>query len=257
MDIVSGTLKRVFGITKFSLLVGDTRYPFVLHKKLTGFNQKIMTKASIVFAKATGAFTADQEDVVTLGIDEDANELVFSFDQGEDDPIIRRFNALDFQMISADSSALTGSSEAIFSNGQFELPANFFKPGVYEFYARVVRSGVNSTDTSRTRVRLGATTLTGTVLADSTALATVANDVLELHGYLEVRDVGATGHILAAGKVEGLVLTSPAETVKRTIVGSTVLDTTAALLFEVTNIMSSSSAGNTATLKAFWLRKVS
>lgn len=143
----------------------------------------------------------------------------------------------------ADSSAVTNvTAETIV--GTFTIPANALKVGsVIEFLAGIIASATNSTDTFRVRVRIGG--VSGTVVADSTAIDLANGDTGVLRGQVVVRATGASGSIAAAS--QSILKT----TANPLVIGATTIDTTAAITLVATITESVASAGNSAVASVF------
>jgi predicted RecA/RadA family phage recombinase len=143
----------------------------------------------------------------------------------------------------ADSAAVTNvTAETIV--GTYSIPANTLKAGmVLEFLASILASATNSTDTFRGRVRIGG--VSGTVVADTTAIDLANGDQGVMHGQITVRAAGASGSIAASSQS---VLKTTANPVA---IGATTLDTTVAQTLVVTIQESVASAGNSAVCPQF------
>lgn len=147
-----------------------------------------------------------------------------------------------------DGAADFGTSSAETVIATYSFAAGQLKTGsVIEFLAALLAVATNSTDTFQWRVRLGG--LTGTVVADSTAIDLANNDVGVLSGAIVVTDDGATGHIRALSQS---MLKSTANPL---VVGSTAIDTTAAQTLVITATHSSANAGNTSRAVEFLVKQ--
>jgi predicted RecA/RadA family phage recombinase len=143
----------------------------------------------------------------------------------------------------ADSAAVTNTVAETIA-GTFTIPANTLKPGmVLDFLAAIIAAATNSTDTFRGRVRIGG--VSGTVLADTTAIDLANGDTGVMHGQITVRAVGVSGSIAASSQS---VLKTTANPVA---IGATTLDTTVAQTLVVTIQESVASAGNSAVCSQF------
>lgn len=143
----------------------------------------------------------------------------------------------------AASAALTASStETVIATAH--VPANTLKPGsILEVFAQIIATATNSTDTFRFRVRVGG--LTGSVIADTGAIDLADNDVGTILARLQIRTDGATGTMVGAG--HGVLKT----TAFNTALGSTAIDTTAALTVVLTGTISTTSASNSCRCDIF------
>jgi hypothetical protein len=150
--------------------------------------------------------------------------------------------------ILADSDSRTGTAESVFSNGSWTIAANRLVAGsVIEFEAVVRCTGQNSTNTQRFKVRLGG--VSGTVVADTTALDIASGGFAVLKGTITIRTAGASGTLVANSEAGNSVAG-----MGNAGLGSTAVDTTAALALAVTGLASDANAGNTARLQTFRAR---
>jgi hypothetical protein len=102
----------------------------------------------------------------------------------------------------AAGTALTNSTtETVL--GSTTLPANLLTSGTVIRFTALARVTANaSTTTLTTRVRLGATTLTGTAIYATSAIDTASGDYCLIRGEIVARDVpGATANLIALGEV--------------------------------------------------------
>lgn len=144
--------------------------------------------------------------------------------------------------LAAPSTAFTGTgSDSESVRDSYVFPANFWVPGkMVQWRGIYVQTAVNGTDTLQVRCRLGPTTLTGTVVADSTAVAGATTNVFGWDLFLlciSSSEIRAWGHRSILG-VGGTV------TMRATHVAVTSLDFTAALRAEVTAVYGAASASN-------------
>lgn len=147
----------------------------------------------------------------------------------------------------ADSVALTASAaETILAT--YSIPANSLKQGqVLAFIAALIATATNATDTFQFRVRLGG--LTGTVVADTTAIDLANNDVGVIRGEVVIREDGAVGAFVAESL--SMLKTTPTPS----LVQSTAIDTTAATTLVLTGQHSTTSAGNISKATIFAVEK--
>lgn len=142
----------------------------------------------------------------------------------------------------AASAAVTGVTAETAFDKTVTIPAASLLPGdIIRVRAQLVATATNSTDTLDMQLRLGTQDIVATGAVD------VANGDI---GYIDVdivvREVGATGKIVAAGVtalgVPGTV------TAKPKFLAETSIDTTAALSLNVSATWSSTNAGNSCRL---------
>jgi hypothetical protein len=132
----------------------------------------------------------------------------------------------------------------------YQAPANAMQVGkVYKLRALVRATSTNSTDTLQVRLRVGPTTLTGTVVADGTAVDVANNDVIVVDVEFSVRSVGSSGVVIASGfaSVEGAEGTAT----MRVAFEPLTLDSTVAQNFEITGLWSVASASNSCQAESF------
>lgn len=143
----------------------------------------------------------------------------------------------------ADSAAVTNTvAETVI--GTLSIPANSLSQGrVVEFFAGVIATATNSTDTFRFRVRLGG--VAGAVIADTTAIDLANSDTGVISGQVVVREDGA------AGSIVGAALSTLKTTANQTLLDATALDTTAATTLVLTCTESVASASNSARATLF------
>lgn len=142
----------------------------------------------------------------------------------------------------AASAAISGLTAETAFDKAVTIAANSLKAGdILRVRAQVVATSTNSTDTLDVQLRLGTQDIVATGAVD------VANGDI---GYIDVdiviREVGATGKIVAAGLtalgVPGTV------TAKPKFLAETTIDTTAALSLNVSATWSTNNAGNSCRL---------
>jgi len=129
------------------------------------------------------------------------------------------------------------------------IPANLLTLGsTIRIRVQGISTAVNSTNTHEYKVRIGPTTLTGTVVLDSTAVNCSANAIFTGEFYLVVRGTpGATVACIGYGTENVLNST----TIINTSLASTNFATNGALLVEATITQSAASAGNSARVDVF------
>jgi hypothetical protein len=150
--------------------------------------------------------------------------------------------------ITAPSTTITNlGTETAFSNGSYTLPANTLAVGdVFHIRAKVFLIAVNSTNTHRVRVYVGATPVT---VADSGALALIANDVMIFDITMTVRTITASGTIIADGFIDYSI--SGTFTHLPFTIASSTLDSTVANPIVIKSLASATSAGNQIRLDEF------
>jgi hypothetical protein len=148
----------------------------------------------------------------------------------------------------AAGTALTSSTaETVLAS--YTLPANHAQTlKRYRVKGAVVASSTNSTDTLQVQVRIGTTTLTGTVVHNGTAVDVANADVITFDFQIDVRTAGASGSMIChgTGTIEGAAGT----VTSRAIYKALTPDTTAALKIEVTGTWSVSSGSNICAAQA-------
>lgn len=140
-------------------------------------------------------------------------------------------------------STLTNStSETVLKSHSFA--ANFLQAGnSYAFRAAVRCPSTNSTDTLTVKARLGGTTLTGTVIATTAAIDVANDDTAVITGEFTITAVGSAGTGNATSLTSGPDAAGIA-TGSGTSVALSSLDTTAAILLEITGTWSAASASD-------------
>jgi hypothetical protein len=144
-------------------------------------------------------------------------------------------------LTAAGTAHAASTAEAVLAS--VSLPANFFQAGqVCRLRAAVLATATVSTDTLTVVVRVGGTTLTGTVCASSGAVDVADNDVVIVDLQFTVRSVGTAGVVI----VDGFCTAAGAEgtVTARAAYQSLAPDTTAALLVELTADWSTTSANS-------------
>ena len=105
---------------------------------------------------------------------------------------------LIYALLAAGTALTNTTSETVLAST--ELAANALQVGqVYNLKAAVRATATNSTDTLTVRVRVGPTTLTGTVCASSGAVDVANNDVVIVDLQFVVRSVGASSVVIVSG----------------------------------------------------------
>jgi hypothetical protein len=145
----------------------------------------------------------------------------------------------------AASTAVTGTaSETTFSNGSFTIPANTLYAGeIIEIEGQGTNTSGNAADTLTVKLYIGATAICTTAAFNVTD---GGGDIFYFRARVCVRDIGATGHIVAAG-VQSIGVPATA-TALPFFLASTAVDTTAAQTIAVKATWSSSSGSNSCRL---------
>lgn len=150
----------------------------------------------------------------------------------------------------AAGTALTNSNaETVLTS--YELPAYAAqKSKVYRIRGAVRATATNATDTLTVRLRIGQTTLTGTICASSGAVGVANNDVVVFDLTLVVRSDGSSGSVCVSGwmSAPGAEGTATARNAFEVISS---FDTTKAYKLEITGEWSVANAGNSCQAEAF------
>ena len=153
-----------------------------------------------------------------------------------------------YALLSAGTALTNSTTETVL--GSYEIPANGLQAGkVYQLSGAVVATATNSTDTLRIRVRVGPTTLTGTVVADSGAVDVANGDVVAWSLTATVRNTGSTSVVLVSGfcSAPGAEGTATA----RVAFESLSIDSAVAQKIEATGVWSVANAGNSCRCDSF------
>lgn len=153
-----------------------------------------------------------------------------------------------YTLLAAGTALTNSTTETVL--GSYEIPANGLQAGkVYHLSGAVVATATNSTDTLRIRVRVGPTTLTGTVVADSGAVDVANGDVVAWSLTATVRNTGGTSVVIVSGfcSAPGAEGTATA----RVAFESLSLDSAVAQKIEATGVWSVANAGNSCRCDSF------
>ena len=151
-------------------------------------------------------------------------------------------------LTSAGTAHSNSTTETVLAS--YTLPASSLCPGkVYHLHALAIATATNSTDTLTVVVRVGSTTLTGTVCASSGAVDVADNDVVVVDLYFTVRDADSSSVVIVSGfcSAAGAEGTATA----RVAYQSLALDTTVDNYIELTADWSVASASNSCRADAF------
>lgn len=157
-------------------------------------------------------------------------------------------------VLTAAGTALTASSsETVLAASS--LKAYALQPGkVYRVRAAVIATATNSTDTLTVRLRVGPTTLVGTVVGSSGAVDVANSDVAIVDVEMVVRDADSSSVVLCHGIVSTLGAEGTATA--RAAFESLALDSAAEQLIEITGQWSSTSAGNSCRCDALTITEL-
>ena len=153
-----------------------------------------------------------------------------------------------YTLLAAGTALTNSTTETVL--GSYEIPANGLQAGkVYTMSGAIVATATNSTDTLRIRVRVGPTTLTGTVVADSGAVDVANGDVVAWSLTATVRNTGSASVVIVSGfcTAPGAEGTATA----RVAFESLSLDSAAAQKIEATGVWSVANAGNSCRCDSF------
>lgn len=158
-----------------------------------------------------------------------------------------------YQLEAAGSALSNTTAETVMAS--HTLPAYSAQVGKrYKVRGAVRATATNSTDTLQPRLRMGTVTLTGTVLADGTAVD-AANDNLwafELEGV--VRAIGASGVIAWSG--EASIVGAEGTVTERAAFEIDGTDLNADNFIQITGQWSVANAGNSAQVEYFTIDEI-
>lgn len=175
---------------------------------------------------ALTAATADGDEILVL-LEKGGEELLFA------------------AVAQSDAVGASSSAEHTFSTGAFTLPAGQVRKGdVFRMRAMGKIVAANSTDTFTARAEVGTETVATTPLPDATN-----GDVFIIDLELQVREVGASGKLVASGYVLNDALTAGLAT-PFAVSTEVTEDLSVALEFRITGQWSASAA-NEARLEQF------
>jgi len=153
-------------------------------------------------------------------------------------------SALLYALIAAGTALTNSTTQTVLAST--ELPAYSLgsAPKHYHVHGVVIATATNSTDTLDVKVRIGSTTLTGTVVGDSGAVDVADNDKVIIDLDVDVRAVSAAGSVDVI--VSGVVSAPGAEGTATARVAYEPLTLTASTAYkiEVTGTWSVASASN-------------
>ena len=195
-----------------------------------------ITAGNVVYAAASGMIASSGTLILGRALNSaSANEIV------EVLPVAQWGNGsvLLYSAVAA-STAVTAASATSFGN-TVTIPANSLKAGdVIEYTVAGIAPTTDSTDTLTLTVLFGSVTV-----ATSDAVNSTNDDIMYMAGQIVLRTIGATGTLVAAGlNANGVASTVTSEPFLK---GSTTIDTTAAIVFDVKGVWSDAT-GNSCRL---------
>lgn len=157
-----------------------------------------------------------------------------------------------YKAIANTSAINTTSTETVVYSTT--IPANSLKVGdQLTVEGLIYNISVNATPTLRGRIRFGPTTITGTIVCDTGTISVIADNWLLLRATITVQAIGASGSIVASGSSHSIATSTNAG--QSLAIVATTVDTTAALLLELTALWSASHASNSCRGQQFTVRK--
>lgn len=159
----------------------------------------------------------------------------------------KRVGGLAYAMTAAGTAHTNSTDEAVL--GSYTIPANTLKAGsVLKVRYQGIATATNGADTLTVNLRIGATTLTGTVLITHAATDAVNDDIFAGEFTLVARAApGAAAACVGVGSYAGLGAAGT-PTTRQAYLAATNLATNGALLLEVTADWSAASAADSCRL---------
>lgn len=157
----------------------------------------------------------------------------------------------------AAGTALTNSTTETRLNtaAQATIPKYTLRAGKRIGLRACVRAtATNSTDTLQVRVRIGGTTLTGTVVADTGAVDVANNDMCVFDLEIVCRTDGTTGTLLVSG-LSTILGAEGTVTSRAAFEALSNVNTEADLLVEITGVWSVANAGDSCQLEQYILQE--
>ena len=148
------------------------------------------------------------------------------------------------ELLAAGTALSNSTTETVLASA--ELSANTLQRGkLIKIHGAVIATATNSTDTLNVKLRVGPTTLTGTVVGASGAVDVANNDVVVIDVTCVPRAAPAASTTVLC---DGLITAPGAEgtATARAAFESLSIDTTAAQLVELTGTWSAASSGDSA-----------
>jgi len=156
--------------------------------------------------------------------------------------------ATPFYELSAAGTSVTNTTTETVS-ATATIPANLLTLGsTIRIKVQGISTAVNSTNTHEYKVRIGTTTLTGTVVLDSTAVNCSANAIYTGEFTFVVRSVPSAATACVGYGIQNVLNST---TMVNTSLASTNFNTASALIVEATITQSAASAGNVAVVNVF------
>lgn len=166
---------------------------------------------------------------------------------GQEEPIMMRLLAA---LIVAGTALTDSTAETVL--GSHQLAPHHLQPGkIIKGRALVRTTGANSTDTLTLRLRVGGTTLTGTAVVTSTAVDQTVGDISVMDFELVARGAGKAVTIVSTALANDP--DAPGQNLKAYGAIVADVDTTAALLIEVTGQWSVAHEDNSCQLESLTL----
>ena len=157
-----------------------------------------------------------------------------------------------YKAVANGSAINTTSTETVVYSAT--IPANSLKVGdEIRVYGVIYNISVNATPTLRGRIRFGGTTLTGTAVSDTSTISVIADNWLILNATIQIQAIGASGSFVASGQSNSIANTTNAT--QSIATAATTIDTTAAILVELTALWSASHLSNSCRGQQFTVKK--
>lgn len=218
-----------------------------------------VTNKLIIFTKTdsgTGALVFDTNGSETLGgslshVLLRQYDRLIAFSDGSNYHIINEPTVVAASV--AASTAITAGTEGTFDTSGVSIPADSLRAGeILEIEAQVRVTATTGSETTNIKLKLGTTVIVATGAID------VANDdIAYIRATIQIRTIGATGTIVAAGVAAigtgGASSAIGSLTSKPFFLASTTIDTTAAATVNVT--CTNSSTGESARLDLFVVKR--
>jgi hypothetical protein len=178
-----------------------------------------------------------------------ASSVAITTTDGVTSGTARKVGGTAFVATAASTALSASSTETIFDNSAYNMPADTLKAGtVVRVRFQGIATATNSTDTLQVKLYIGGSTsnLTGTALITTAATDAANNDIFTGEFYLTCRTAGATGTIVGWGNFSEVGAAGGA--LKSAYVASTTVDTTGALPIKVSGKWSTTSGSNSCRL---------
>jgi hypothetical protein len=160
-----------------------------------------------------------------------------------------------YRLLAAGTALTNSTTETVLAS--HELPALSLQVGkTYRVTGLVRATATNSTDTLNVRIRVGPTTLTGTVCAASGAVDVANDDCVRFDLQFTVRSISAANAAVVI--VDGFLSAPGAEgtATARVAFESLSLTSTSAQKIEVTGVWSVASASNSCQAESFTVSEI-